>query len=474
MKVPFVKTFKYYVLVCEGTIAIAFGLLAPVLIGAVGVATDVSQAYLVRQRLHGAIDAAALASSAASQDAEEVEERIREFLTANYPAEEIGELKENQIVITVTDREVHVRAAAVFYTSFMSILGYEQITVSSATTVKRINMINVELAIALDLSNSMNTDGKINDLIVAANDMVDIIIQKDQTEYKQRIALVPYGTAVNVGNLSSSLRGAVTNTVCDGRYNGSTPSYLLATSRPYPTCQRYRFYPHTGGGEKTFNITNCVTERVGVNAYTDIKPVSTNVNTLLGKHYPPVASDCLSSQIVPLTNDKAELHDNIDNLVAAGSTGGQVGVAWGWYMLSPNFNSFWPAESAAEPYGTEELAKIMVLMTDGEYNSPYCRGVISRDATSGSGSTANHINCNANNSSSYAQAEALCTQMKKAGVVVYTIGFQIVPGAAATNLMYNCASEPKATHARTADDGDELIEVFREVAGDIMTVYVAQ
>jgi len=46
-----------------------------------------------------------------------------------------------------------------------------------------------------------------------------------------------------------------------------------------------------------------------------------------------------------LSTDKTTLKSKIAGLVAKGSTGGQLGVAWGWYMLSPNFGYLWPSAS---------------------------------------------------------------------------------------------------------------------------------
>jgi len=54
----------------SGAVAVAFGLMIPVVIGAVGLSVDMSQAYLVKSRLSGALDAAALAAAAGGADNE--------------------------------------------------------------------------------------------------------------------------------------------------------------------------------------------------------------------------------------------------------------------------------------------------------------------------------------------------------------------------------------------------------------------
>ena len=65
---------------------------------------------------------------------------------------------------------------------------------------------------------------------------------------------------------------------------------------------------------------------------------------------------CPDARIVPLTSDRAGILDMIDDLEGVGSTAGQIGASWGWYTVSPNFNSLWPS-SAAGAYGDPDLLK---------------------------------------------------------------------------------------------------------------------
>ena len=49
-------------------------------------------------------------------------------------------------------------------------------------------------------------------------------------------------------------------------------------------------------------------------------------------------------------------------------------------------------------------------MTDGEYNTAYCNGVLSKNSI---GYGNDRINCNATNGDSFEQAKTLCAEMKK-------------------------------------------------------------
>jgi len=100
-------------------------------------------------------------------------------------------------------------------------------------------------------------------------------------------------------------------------------------------------------------------------------------------------------------------------------------------------------------------------MTDGEYNTAHCKGVLAKD--SGYGNKDDHINCNATNGSSNSQAEALCAAMKQGtGITVYTIGFALGGNKTAIKTLKGCASDE--TKFYYAEDGEDLRLAFRDIA----------
>jgi Flp pilus assembly protein TadG len=235
-----------------------------------------------------------------------------------------------------------------------------------------------------------------------------------------------------------------------------------------PGCQYQYFTPASGSTKKVFTISTCVTERVGAEKYTDAAPSTSYV----GRQYPASTNACLPQTIIPMTNDKAALKAAIDTLAANGSTAGQVGTAWAWYMISPNFAYLWPAASQPTPYGADQVLKIAIIMTDGTYNSPYCNGIIAKDAVSGSGNASDHINCNATNGDSYTQSRAVCDAMKAKGIIIYTVGFQLDADPNAQAIMSYCASD--GAHAYLASDGAALDAAFRAIAVNIRRLRISK
>ena len=221
------------------------------------------------------------------------------------------------------------------------------------------------------------------------------------------------------------------------------------------------------GNLQAHRISTCVTERTGANAYTDTAPASARV----GRNYPGGSNPCLEAEIQPLTSDKATLKSAIDSYDVEGSTAGQIGIGWGWYMVSPNFNSLWPSNGAAA-YNTADTLKAVIIMTDGEFNTPYCSGVISRDAGSGSGNNSEKIDCGADNGNPFDQGRAMCAAMKNRGVLVYTVGFQITAGGDAASMLQACASSPSSYYL--AGSGGDLSDAFAAIGRDITQLRISK
>jgi Flp pilus assembly protein TadG len=236
-----------------------------------------------------------------------------------------------------------------------------------------------------------------------------------------------------------------------------------------------RDFVNAAGTWTRFPGTTCVSERAGAQAYTDAAP---STSSWVGRSYAGTGNACPASRIVPLTNVKKTLTDAINGMSAVGSTAGHIGLAWGWYLVSPTFG-LWSGAGAPAAYDSTKTLKAVVLMTDGEFNTPYFRGVIAGDAGVGSGGADTHINQPATNGSSFDQAYRLCQNMKAAGVIVYTVGFDI--GAAqnmtgpidsAGELMARCATNPD--RAFQASSSTDLSDAFRDIGRDITRLRISR
>jgi hypothetical protein len=287
----------------------------------------------------------------------------------------------------------------------------------------------------------------------AANQLIDLVVSDTQTPYYSKIAIVPYSNSVNAGAYANTVRGAP----------------AIGTGTDVTGFTNIKFTAYSGGGHPTFAVSSCVSERTGTHAFDDASYSASS--GLVGWVYPPADNPCINAAIQPLSSDKTTLHSEIATLTAAGSTAGALGVEWGWYMVSPNWGSLFPTVSQGAAYGTPHTLKVMVLMTDGAFNTVYCKGVISGPSSStdgSSGSGAEHAACASPNNDAFTQAQTLCNSMKAApnNIIIYTVAF--LHGGAdpqAQAILSNCATD--ASHAYVPTDGASLQVAFQQIAADL-------
>lgn len=466
----------------SGAVALIFGLMLIPMAAMIGLAVDFGRVYAVNSSTQGALDAAALAAGRVAQvETESMIEKASAAATAYFDQAKPKNVVDSALQFSPNSNQTEFKVTATTWvrTPFLNALNFiigkasqsgapsgcqgsyfecVRLKTTSTATLKvgGNSESNIEVSLILDMTGSMCSGGtqpcssssKMDPLKLAAKDLIDIVVWDDQGTYKSRVSIVPYSMGVNAGTYAQTVRGSITK--------GCTKQ----------GCDRFSF-KNPAGQTKTHNISDCVSERTGADAYTDASPSGAK----LGRNYPAPSNGCLSSTITPLSSDKTALKGQIDALKASGSTAGHIGVAWGWYMISPNWATIWPATSQPGSYsdltnlnakGAPKLKKIAVLMSDGEYNSSYCNGVISQDSTTGSGNPSDHINCNAPNGHSFNQAQSLCSNIKAAKIEVFTVGFNIVDDQRARDLMTQCATD--SDHVYLATTGDALRQAFRDIA----------
>ncbi len=466
----------------SGSILQMTGLSIIPLMLAAGVAIDTSRVNFTHQKLAAGLDAGALAAATMSVASDEsMKEEAKKYLNLNFLNSDTITITSTTLTSNATDNTVTFTATARVPMTIMKLGGTNYIDVTLASTVIKDGKSSVEVALVLDNTNSMGP--YMTDLKTAANDFLDTIVVPSVAPYYSKVALIPYNRGVNMGTLATAARGAITTgtSTTPGRTNFTFTS---------PTA-----------GTVTMPITNCVSERIGTQAYTDAAVASNPV----GRVYANSNNPCINAELKQLSNDKTALKAVVSTMTAGSSTAGQVGIAWGWYTLSPTFG-MWSGAGVPAAYGTEKLKKIMVLMTDGEYNSAYCKGVISSNTTStasntynsGSGGTNDMINCmpendsnqtgappdsakpagmdattwatvkskTSKNKSIYTQSKKLCAAMKAKGIEIFTIEFQLDTNYPdRTDLVSSCATD--ASHRVTASDGASLKAAFKKIAASI-------
>jgi len=401
----------------SGNVAILSALLAIVLMVAIGAAVDIGRWLHARDQTISAVDSAVLAGGrwlqTSPNDTAGAIATAQKFYAQNV-ASRIP-VTDDSIAFQVGGDGMSMTASGTAYiqTPFLQFANIAKLPLlSTATTQFSQAQLavggnggqNIEVAMMLDITGSM-AGQKLSDLKSSATDLINIVVWDDQSQFTSKVAIVPF---------SEDIRLPTTTAINAARGTG------LATSNKV--------------SNTTYYLSDCVVERTGTQKYTDAAPAkgqyvmghytSTFTGTTTKKGVCTVPA---GAEVMPLSSDKTSLLAKINSLSAAGGTAGHLGTAWAWYALSPNWSSLWPS-SAPAAYGSDNLEKIAILMTDGEYNTQYdSNGIaVNQNATS----------CpQAANGCSTAQALALCSAMKAKGITVYTVGFTVGDDQTAINTL---------------------------------------
>jgi Flp pilus assembly protein TadG len=142
----------------RGAVAIAFALALVPLIIAAGVGIDLWRAFAAKARFQAALDAAALAVSStnpAQFTFAQLQQRAQTFFTGNFPPGVVGTAGPVTLSFAGPKNNIIVTSAfAAVPTTFMRIVGVDQLTVSASSQVTLVSP-NIDFYMLLDSSPSM-------------------------------------------------------------------------------------------------------------------------------------------------------------------------------------------------------------------------------------------------------------------------------------------------------------------------------
>jgi Mg-chelatase subunit ChlD len=332
------------------------------MVGLVGAAVDFSRGNAVRTALQASLDATALMLSrdAAEMDPAQVTAKATTFFKAQFKRAELPEPVVTAVLSSPQQGSyiLDVRASGTIATTFTKVIGHQKLDVGSSAQVKW-GVKKLELALVLDNTGSMSSNGKMTELKTASKNLLTTLKNAAKELGDVKIAIVPFDKIVNIGTSFAS-SGIIDYSV----HNIQQSSWQ-----------------------------GCVQDRDQPNDTLDTAPGSSS-----STKYPAVSCSGVTS-IMPLTDvldttGFASLNSKIDAMNPSGNTNVTIGLVWGWHALSKGE----PMTQGSDPAPDKD--KVIVLLTDGDNTQ-------NRWTTSGS--------------SIDARTAAACTNVKGANIKIYTI-----------------------------------------------------
>lgn len=382
-----------------------------------------------------------------SSDSHSAHKDATQMVQANTDKPTPG-LKQTQLELSVGESKASARLTGTVAADELLLsdeLGYTDVVISRQAQ-SRLHQTTVEIAIMLDVSDSMS--GKpMTQAIKGLRDFADILYAEERRNYSKTISIVPATGLVNIGWrphffkpsatrisrywkplakeqgwknwLDEGVPGRWRRAMCpqlpevaDKLNNASsiTPDWIRRLELP-PDQQQLRFYLEHKKRPAVDRYANGMPLQeffFSGNRPPDFYPYWKDKRALFD------SPDCGVSSIQALMSNRRAFIKALKTLYPEFSTNNAEGVMWAWRLLSPEWRGQWDKKKHDLPrdYGLEHNHKVMVLFTDGEHSSD----VAKRDR----------------------KQAALCREMKRQGIEIISVDFNN-----RSRVVKSCASPGK-------------------------------
>jgi Flp pilus assembly protein TadG len=416
-------------------VATTFALAVIPLVGFVGAAVDYSHANAVKVALQAAGDATALmlSKNAATLTESELQTKANDYFKALFIRPDALNLKVTASYTKTPNPLVKLDATSQVKTNFMGIMGFPFLNVGTDSQVKWGNT-KLRIALALDTTGSMASDGKIDALKSAGKKLIDQLKAASAKDGDVYVAIVPFSKSVKVDKAKKD-----ENWIRWDLFGKCSKSTYKSKADCEDHGKTWTAYSHD-------TWKGCVTDRDKDKDTTNTAPVADDDTT----KFPAEDYSSCPEQMMELTYDWDTLKEKIDDLVPAGNTNQGIGIVWAYQALTaPPFTI--PAKDPLYKY-----TDAVILMSDGL-------------------NTENRYTTNQN--SIDAREAITCDNAKKAGIVIYAV--QVNTGGDPTQaVMKNCASKdtdlPPGEKFFELKKADQLVSTFNAIGTALSNLRIAQ
>jgi Flp pilus assembly protein TadG len=443
---------------------------------AAGAGLDMARAMVVKNNMHEALDAAALAVGASQGlSTAQMQTLAQQYFNANYTAGSAYGTP-GSVTLTVSDQTVVLSATDAMPTTLMALAGFKTMAITTTSTVVW-GQTKLWVSLVLDNTGSMcepydrdsncpypNAGDKIAVLKTASHNLLTMLQGAATNPGDVQVAIVPFTKDVNLGASysgqswidwslygSCNIRGISDQGTCrsthgtwSSGWGGWGGSCNISGINSKTACQS------ATGTWTTSNKSNwngCVTDRGGVSApsplnYDELNTAPTASDTQ--SYFPAEQYSACPEKLLPLTDDWSALGTEIDGMIANGNTNQGIGIAWGWQALS---NSA-PLNPGALPEHTQQ---VIILLSDGL-------------------NTQNRWT--SNQSSIDAREKATCDNAKAAGIIIYTVFVDINGAQGSSAALQYCASDSSKYFDLTS--AGQIVDAFNQIGTQITQLRVAK
>jgi len=188
----------------QGNIAVLFAIAAVPILSFVGAAIDYTRANTARTAMQAALDSTALMLAKDLTDGvittSQIEAKATSYFTALYTNTDAKSVVINAGYTQNTGKgsTIQLTGSGTVDTDFMRVAGFPNLNFNTASTSLWGNT-RMRVAMVLDNTGSMASNGKMDALKKAATDMIDKLAALNKTAGDVYISIIPFAKDVNVG-----------------------------------------------------------------------------------------------------------------------------------------------------------------------------------------------------------------------------------------------------------------------------------
>lgn len=453
------RTLKAFRTARSGNVAITFALATLPIVGTVGFAVDYSHANSVKVAMQAALDSTALMLSkeAATVSNSALQTDALSYFNALFTRPEARSIVISATYTTAGGSQVVVNGSANVPTSFLGIIGYNNIAVNGSSTAKW-GSSRLRVALVLDNTGSMAQDGKMTALKSATKGLLTQLQSAAGTNGDVYVSIIPFSKDVNVGSSNyaanwidwddwEAVNGNWQNTsTCSGGSSrrgrsrcSSTQTWVPANHNTWNGCIT----------DRDMNYDQLVTAANPADASLPVGQASTL--------YPAEQYGNCPLAMMGLSYNWTAMNSLVDQMYPNGNTNQPIGLVWGWLSLVGGGPLTAPAKDSSYQY-----QDVIVLMSDGlNTQDRFYTQQTSID----------------NRMFQTSSGAGTCANIKNAGVTIYTIQVN-TGGDPLSALLRDCAggpdkfSDPSKFYMVTAASG--LGTVFNAIGTNLTQLRVAK
>ncbi len=428
----------------RGNVALTFALTTIPIIGLVGSSVDYGHATTVRLALQAALDSTALMLSkqATSDTSSQLQTAAQNYFTSLFNRSDASNASVSASYTTTGGSQISVTGSATVTTSFMQIVGFNSITVTGSATTKW-GMSRLRVALVLDNTGSMSESNKMTELKTATKNLLSQLQSDVTTNGDVYVSIIPFVKDVNLGssNYSASWIDWTDWNANNGNCSGGW-GWGYSSGTTQSTCSG----TWTSANHNTWN--GCVMDR-GDENNPDSGNYDTNVvaptTSITATLYPAEQYSSCPQAAMGLSYNWTLMTTLVNNMSPNGNTNQAIGLQLGWLSLVGGGPFTMPAMDSNYSY-----QQVIILLTDGLNTQDRWYS---------------------NKSQIDARQTLTCTNIKAAGIILYTVQVS-TDGTPVSTLLQNCASNSSKFFYLTSSS--QIVTTFTTIGTNLSQLYIAK